>query len=99
MERLGILRFSCNAAYPNLHGTTYIHAACSTHGNSANTYDRTQLYTQTETRNLLNNQQNNLSTILGDDATTFEMLNGTNVKALRECSNIQMTALTGGGAI
>ena len=74
-------------------------AALSTKADVANVYDRTQLYTQIETNNLLNNKQNNLSTLLGDDATTFQILNGTKVKALREGSNIQMSALNGGDEI
>ena len=65
----------------------------------AKVYERSVLYTKIETNNLLNNKQNNLSTLLGDDATTFQILNGTKVKALREGSNIQMTALTGGDEI
>ena len=56
-------------------------------------------YTQIETNGLLDNKQNSLSTLLGDDATTFQILNGTHVKALREGSNIQMTALNGGDEI
>ena len=56
-------------------------------------------YTQIETNGLLNDTQNSLSTLLGDDATTFQILNGTEVKALREDSNIHMTALNGGDEI
>ena len=83
----------------NCYDKTYVDATLSTKANVANVYDRTQLYTQIETNSLLNNKQNNLSTLLGDDATTFQILNGTKVKALREGSNIQMSALTGGDEI
>ena len=34
-----------NVTTPNLYDTTYINAALSTNANLANTYDRTQLYT------------------------------------------------------
>ncbi len=95
----GNTTFSGNVTAPNLYDTTYINAALSTKANVADVYDRTQLYTQIETNNLLNNKQNSLSTLLGDDATTFQILNGTKVKALREGSNIQMTALNGGDEI
>ena len=77
-------------------GRTYVDASFSARTDVASVYERSVLYTQIETNALLNNKQTNLSTLLGDDATTFQILNGTKVKALREGSNIQMTALTGG---
>ena len=95
----GNTTFSGNVTAPNLYDRTYVDAALSTKANVANVYDRTQLYTQIETNGLLTNKQNNLSTLLGDDATTFQILNGTKVKALREGSNIQMTSLIGGDEI
>jgi Cu/Ag efflux protein CusF len=83
----------------DVYGKNYIDAALSTKANVANVYDKSVLYTKTETNSLLSNKQNNLSTLLGDDTTTFQVLNGTKVKSLREGSNIQMTALTGGDEI
>ena len=91
--------FPGNVTAPNLYDRTYMDATLSTKANTANVYDRTQLHAQIETNNLLNNKQNNLSTLLGDDASTFQILNGTTSKALREGSSIQMTALNGGDEI
>ena len=69
----------------------YLHAEFSTNADVANVYGRTQLYTHIETNTLLGNTQHNISTLLGYDATTFHILNGAKVNALREGSNIQMS--------
>ena len=63
---------------------TYVDAVLSTKANASNVYERSELYTKIETNALLINKQNNLSTVLGDDATTFQVLKGTQVATRRQ---------------
>ena len=67
-------------------------AMFSTKANYGDVYERSVLYTQIETNNLLNNKQNSLTTDLTDDTTTHQILNGNTVKILEEGTNINIVS-------
>ena len=67
-----------------------LNAMFSTKANYGDVYERSVLYTQIETNNVMNNKQNRVTTDLTDDTTTHQMLHGNTVQILEEGTNIKI---------
>jgi hypothetical protein len=90
----GSLQVSGDVTAPNLYDRTTTNALLSNKADAADVYENSELYTRVQTDGLLAAKQASLTTPSTDEVSSFQVLNGTKVKALRAGANVTLSADT-----